>query len=138
MCLLHTGSMGLTNRLNHTTCTGPLTVAEVVDHFRVLEQDPCCPDRVDVLLDVQDGTTAPKSEELHRVTRAIARIRGRVQFGTCAIVAPTDVLFGKMRMFEVFAEDYFHQTQVFRTAGEAEVWLASQRNGQRTAQTPAI
>ena len=126
------------NRLIHTTCTGPITVAEVVDHFRVLEQDPCCPDRLDVLLDVQDGTTVPESQELHHVTRAIARIRGKVQFGTCAIVAPTDVLFGKMRMFEVFAEDYFQETRVFRTAGEAEVWLASQRHGQRTANAPAI
>jgi hypothetical protein len=88
-------------------------------------------------LDVQDGTTVPKSDELHHVTRAIARIRSRVQFGACAIVAPTDVLFGKMRMFEVFAEDYFHETRVFRTCREAEVWLASQRDGQRTAKTPA-
>jgi hypothetical protein len=126
------------NRLIYTTCTGPVTVAEVVDHFRVLEQDPCCPDHVDVLLEVKDGTTVPKSNELQQVTRAIERIRGRVQFGTCAIVAPTDVLFGKMRMFEVFAEAYFDETQVFRTCGEAEVWLASKRHGQRAAQTPAV
>lgn len=126
------------NRLIHTTCIGPITVSEVVDHFRVLEQDPGCPGRVDVLLEVQDGTTVPKSEELEQVTSEIARIRGRVQFGTCAIVAPTDVLFGKMRMFEVFAEDYFQETRVFRTAGEAEVWLASQRQSRQTANAPAI
>jgi precorrin-2 dehydrogenase len=30
-------------RFTHATCTGPITVAEVVDRFRVLEQDPYCP-----------------------------------------------------------------------------------------------
>ena len=115
------------NRLVHTTCTGPITLADVIDHFRTLEQDPACPDCVDVLLDVQEGTTVPKSAELRDVAREIARIRGRVQFGVCAIVANTDILFGMMRMFEVFAEDYFHETQAFRTVGEAEAWLALQR-----------
>src|SRR5262245_46061186 len=88
-------------KLIHTVCAGPLTVSDVVNHFRELEQDPSCPDRADVLLEVHAGTTAPKVTELRDVTLAIGRIRGRVQFGTCAIVATTDLLFGMMRMFEV-------------------------------------
>jgi hypothetical protein len=115
------------NRLVHTTCAGPITVADVIDHFRVLEQDPACPNCVDVLLEVQASTTVPKSAELRSVVGAIARIRGRVQFGVCAIVAGTTALFGMMRMFEVFAEENFHQTQAFRTIGEAEKWLDSRR-----------
>jgi hypothetical protein len=121
------------NRLIRTKCAGPITAAEVVDHFRVLAQDPSCPDRLDVFLEVCAGTTVPKSEDLRDVARAIARVRSRLEFGICAIVASTDVLFGKMRMFEVFAEDYFRQTQVFRTASEAEAWLASQREAPMTA-----
>ena len=31
-----------------------------------------------------------------------------------------------LRMFEVFAEQYFRKLRVFRTASEAEAWLASQ------------
>ena len=126
------------NRLIHTKCAGPITAAEVVDHFRLLAQDPLCPDRLDVLLEVCEGTTVPKSEDLRDVARAIARVRGRVEFGICAIVASTDVLFGKMRMFEVFAEDYFRETQVFRTPGEAEAWLASQRQAPMTAKTIVV
>jgi len=121
------------NRLIRTKCTGPITVDDVVEHFRVLEHDPLCPDCVDVLLEVRDGTSVPKTEELRTVTHEIARIRGRVQFGICAIVAPTDALFGMMRMFEVFTEDYFHETRVFRTVVEAELWLASRRQGPLSA-----
>jgi hypothetical protein len=128
-----TYQIDLANRLIHTQCTGPLTVAEVVDHFRVLEHDPSCPDYVDVLLEVRDGTTVPKSEELRHVVHAIERVRPRVEFGVCAIVARTDALFGMMRMFEVFAEGQFRKTQAFRTIGEAEVWLTIERQPQLMA-----
>ena len=122
-----TYQIDLANRLIRTQCTGPITVAEVLNHFRLLEQDPSCPDRVDVLLEVRDGTTVPTSGELRNVTWEIATMRGRVQFGICAIVAPTNVLFGMMRVFKVYSEDYFRETEVFRDLSEAEVWLAAQR-----------
>jgi malate/lactate dehydrogenase len=37
----------------------------------------------------------------------VARVRPRVQFDGCAIIASRDALFGMARMFEVFAESYF-------------------------------
>ena len=114
------------HRIIRTRCTGPVTIEEVVEHFRVLERDPDCPDRVDVLLDLSEETSIPTKENLQQVTGEIKRIRGRVQFGTCAIVACTDALFGMLRMFEVFAEQYFRESRVFRTASEAEAWLDSQ------------
>ena len=114
------------NRIIRTRCTGAVTIEEVIDHFRALEQDSDCPDRVDVLLDLSEQTSIPKKENLQEVTGQIRRIRGRVQFGACAIVASTDALYGMLRMFEVFAEQYFRKSCVFRTASEAEAWLASQ------------
>jgi hypothetical protein len=117
------------NRLIHTECTGEVTLAEVVDHFRQLEADPECPPYVDVLLDVTQELTIPSSDELRTVTLAIARVRRRVEFGFCAIVAHRDALFGMMRMFEVFTEDYFRETRAFRTLVEAEAWLVAKRKG---------
>lgn len=114
------------NRIIRTRCTGMVTIEEVLDHFRVLERDPECPDRVDVLLDLREETSIPERANLQKITDEIRRIRGRVQFGTCAIVACTDALFGMLRMFEVFAEQCFRKSCVFRTADEAEIWLASQ------------
>ena len=106
-----------TNRIIRTRCIGPVTVDEVSDHFRVLERDADCPDRVDVLLDLSEATAVPQSENLKQVTQEIGRIRSRVQFDICAIVACRDELL-MMRMFEVFAEEYFRETRGFRAAGE--------------------
>jgi len=106
-----------------TRCIGPVTIKDVIDHFRVLERDPNCPDHVDVLLDLSEQTSIPTNENLRDVTREIGRIRNNVQFGACAIVACSDALFGMLRMLEVFTEEYFRQSHVFRTTSEAEAWL---------------
>jgi hypothetical protein len=116
-----------TNRIIRTKCTGPVTIEEVVEHFHVLGQDPDCPDSVDVLLDLSEQTSIPNKENLRDVTSEIKRVQGRVRFGVCAIVAYTDVLYGMLRMFEVFAEQYFRKSYVFRSPSDAEAWLASER-----------
>lgn len=108
-----------------TKCCGAITIEEVVQHFRQLAQDPDCPDRLDVLLDLSEETSIPTRTNLEEVTREIQAIQGRVQFRRCAIVASTDALFGMLRMFEIFTEQYFRQTFVFRTTAEAEAWLAA-------------
>jgi len=123
------------NGIIRTRCTGPVTIEEVIDHFRVLEQDPDCPVCVDVLLDLSEETSVPKKENLQDVTREISRIRGTVQFGTCAIVACTDALYGMLRMFEVFAEQYFRESYVFRKTSEAESWLTSRRSSRPSLDT---
>jgi hypothetical protein len=115
-----------TNGIIRTRCIGAVTIEEVVDHFRVLEQDPECPDRVNVLLDLSDETSVPTKDNLQTVVGEISRIRGRVQFGACAVIACTDALFGMLRMFEVFAEPCFREIRVFRKASEAKAWLAAQ------------
>ena len=123
------------NRIIRTRCIGPVTIEEVVDHFRVLERDPDCPDRVDVLLDLSEEISIPEKANLQKIAEEIRRIRGRVQFGTCAIIVGTDALFGMLRMFEVFTEQYFRESFVFRTVDEAEVWLASRHSTTSAAGT---
>jgi len=113
--------------LIRTRCIGDVTLTEVIDHFQQLARDPNCPARLDVLLDLTEEATVPKSEELRVVTAEIASVRGRVQFGACAIVAPRDALYGMLRVFQVFSEEVFRETLVFRSLPEAEEWLASRR-----------
>jgi len=84
-------------------------------------------------LDRSAETSVPTSDNLRDITREISRIRGKVQFDTCAIVAGTDELYGMLRMFEVFAEQYFRESCVFRTTSQAEVWLASKHPATLTA-----
>ena len=116
-----------TNGIIYTHCIGEVTLREVIDHFRTLENDPECPDRLDVLLDLTQQTTLPRTEELQEVAVEISRVRGRVQFGACAIIVTNQALFGMLRMFEVFVEQHFRESYVFRTTHEAETWLASKR-----------
>jgi hypothetical protein len=116
------------NRIIRTKCIGPVGIEEVLDHFRTLAGDPNCPDNLDVLLDLSEQTTIPTKENLEEVTRAVHNVRCTVRFGSCAIVARQDALFGMLRMWEVFAEPYFRETYVFRTNQEAEEWLASRRH----------
>jgi len=114
-----------TRRVIYTRCIGNVTLDEVLDHFRLLERDPECPDRMDVLLDLSESASVPESHQLRDVSNQIGRIRQRVRFDACAIVAGSDVLFGMSRMFEVFAEKWFRATCVCRTRAEAEAWLTS-------------
>lgn len=112
-------------RLIHTRCVGPVTLEEVLGHFAELIRDPECPDQLDVLLDLRETTSFPTSDQLRAVSSEIGRIRPHVIFGRCAIVTPNDAWFGTARMFEVFASNYFHATEVFRTVDEAALWLES-------------
>jgi hypothetical protein len=113
--------------LIRTKCVGNVTEPEVLQHFRTLEHDPDCPDRLDVLLDLREMITLPSDQNLRAVSQEIARLRERVQFGACAIVASSDAVFGTAKVFEVFAARGFRSTTVVRGPAEAEVWLAEQR-----------
>jgi hypothetical protein len=125
--------MPVTYQLNHETgfietcCRGNVTLEEVLEHFKQLEADPSLPGRLDVLLDLGETTSLPESDELREVARAVERVKDKVQWGTCAIIASRDALFGMIRMFEVFTEGLFARTHVFRSRGEAENYLARNR-----------
>jgi hypothetical protein len=115
-------------KLIRTNCTGNVTVREVIDHFRSLEGDPACPDSLDVLLDLSETTSLPFSGEISAVAVEISRIKKKVRFNICAIVATRDALFGMLRMFSVVAGPDFRAIRVFRVAAEAEQWLASEKS----------
>ena len=111
-----------------TRCAGAVTLDEVLRHFEELETDPSTPARLDVLLDLDGMTSVPERTDLHQITQAVDRLTAKLRWGACAIVASGDVLFGMSRMFTVFAEGLFAQTQVFRERRAAEHWLATARS----------
>ena len=123
-----TYTIDVKEKLIRTKCTGDVKFQEVIDHFRILEHDPNCADRLDVFLDLSRITSLPATGQITGVAREIARIKEKVRFNVCAVVAPTDALFGMLRMFEVMAKPYFTETRVFRSATDAEAWLTSQRS----------
>jgi len=103
-----------------------VTLQEVIQHFQTLEQDPDCPDLLDVFLDLSEMNSLPETREISMVVGQMKRIRKQVRFGACAILASRDAVIGMMRVFEVMAEECFRVTRTFRSAKEAELWLTSQ------------
>jgi hypothetical protein len=108
-----TYSIDSARRLIRTTCSGPVTPTEVIEHFRTLP---------------------PESSDLGRVVAGLRAQEGELPFRLCAIVAPSDLWFGTMRMFEVFASKYFRAIRVFRNLAAAEAWLTSLDPDTRAAQ----
>jgi hypothetical protein len=108
----------------HTRCSGAATFDEVRAHFRELEADASLPQRLDVLLDLSEMQTLPESRQLETLVGDIRRASSRFEWGACAIIAVSDAMFGMSRMFEVFAEQQFERTRVFRDASKARNWLA--------------
>jgi len=106
-------------RVIRTQGTGMVTLADVVDHFRDLERDPDLAGTLDVLLDLSETNSVPEARELQAIPFELARIRDKVRFGACAIVATKDALFGMLRMFAVMAERFFRVIHVFRSRAEA-------------------
>lgn len=106
-----------------TTCIGDVRFEDVIAHFDALEADPRAHGRWDVLLDLTECATLPTSDQLRGVASRIAELAGNVRFGRVAIIASRDALYGMVRVFAVFAEDYFGPTQVVRTVLEGEAWL---------------
>ena len=121
-----TYNIDLARKVIRTTCSRPLTLPEVLDHFRALKDDPACSGHLDVLLNVTDADTVPASNQFREVNAELRAIRDKVQFGLCAVVAGRDAMFGMMRVFEVLAADYFAAIRVFREPADAETWLVSQ------------
>jgi len=125
-----TYSIDRVRRLIRTTCSGPVTSKEVIEHFQLLRQDPLYIQGLDVLLSVSDSDLVPESSDLERVVAGLRAFQGEAPFRLCAIVAPSDTMFGMMRMFEVFAARYFRAIRVFRDLNAAETWLVSAQDGQ--------
>jgi len=108
-----------------THCVGDITLQEVLAHFDEIENDPDCPERLDVLLDFSELGSTPSIFQLLSVTD---RIRSaKVRFGSVAIVAKTDLFYGVARMFATLAETQFFRARVFREFLQAEFWLKSVR-----------
>jgi hypothetical protein len=109
--------------LIRTACIGPVTREEVLAHFEDLERESDLPERLDVLLDLRRITAIPDGEDIGVVAVAVSRLRKRVTWGACAVIAGEDASFGMSRVFEVRTGELFERVAVFRDMASAAVWL---------------
>jgi hypothetical protein len=124
--------MPVTYRINaasslvETTCSGTVTMAEVLHHFDALQQDPARPEPADVLLRFEAFSTPPQTPQLRTVADRIGWQPG-FGFRYCAIVAASDFHFGIGKMFAGHAGGHFSDVGVFRDTEEALAWLDERR-----------
>lgn len=107
----------------HTRCIGNTTLDDVRAHFKTLGADPALPAELSVLIDLTAMESIPDTPQLRAAVGEIDRLRSRVRWRGCAIVATRDALFGMSRMFEVFAQELFERSCVFRDLSQARNWL---------------
>ena len=111
--------------LIQTRCVGDTTLAEVLNHFDLLEHDRNRPAHPDVLLDLTEQASLPTAQQIRAAASRVGVAKWLIDFRACAIVVERDALFGMLRMFEVFAHGHFQRIRVFRDAGQARSWLDS-------------
>jgi hypothetical protein len=114
-------SIDLGPPLVYTTFSGHVTDADLREHLVALLADerfyPMMPELVD-LTDVTDVSVTSAMVE------ASARWLLHSPLARRAIVAPTDVLFGLSRMYQLYRDDLSGDTlKVFRTRERALEWL---------------
>lgn len=112
-----------------TRCVGAITLPEVIKHFQELASNPSLPESLDVLLDLSECETFPEPDQVATISNEIGHMQEkRLNWGSFAIVADRDVLFGMCRMLQTLSAGYFAQSSVFKTHDEAEQWLKSIRS----------
>ncbi len=98
--------------------------ADVIRQFLAAMNDPACPARVELIVDVtrSESLAVRPTDEIRAVAEFIGPYAERVG-GRCAVVASPGVQFGLSAMGSVYSEGVGVVTVVFRTHAEAIEWL---------------
>ena len=113
-----------------TTATGRLTDAELLEHKKVLMDDPKFRPGMRELSDIRGVDALDVSPQ--GVMRAASfdsansPTVGRHQLG---ILVPSDHVFGMARMYQMRTDGNTGGVHVFRDEAEAELWLTSPTEG---------
>jgi hypothetical protein len=83
-----------------------------------------CP-QINIVLDISRVSSPPSSVQLRTLGYKIGYLSCRYQFRYCAMVADSDLMYGISRMLQAYTEDCFEAVRVFRSRGDAIVWLQS-------------
>jgi hypothetical protein len=116
----------------HTRFYGVLTDEDLKWQAEAVTSDPRIRPGTREIVDltgIEDIKASPESLKL--IVATDRSHRDKLAGMRTAIVAPTDLLYGYSRMYEIFAElgESPVTIEVFRTIDEAREWLESQNNG---------
>ena len=122
-----------TGSLRIRSC-GEASVDDFVAQAKLLFGRQRVPRPLHIFLDLREMTPLPTAQEIRGARDSLIRLRGRVTFGCCAVLAEQDATYGMARMWSILVEEIFAAVSVFRSADEAEQWFrAVVRPGQQTS-----
>ena len=96
-----------------------------MSHATALRSDPSAAD-LNELIDFSDVSDVEVTVDgLRRLAERVAELNPTGRSYKVAVVAPSDVLFGLTRLYEVLNEAAPGEARAFRSLEEATSWLAS-------------
>jgi hypothetical protein len=108
------------------TCSGVLTMDEMVGYFATLARDPARVGTFHTLVDLRAVTAMLETGQLRHMTDQLATLPSTIGFGACAIVANDPLSEGGGKLFSVFARERYRAITVVPTIEDAEAWLRLQ------------
>ena len=115
-------------RLARLVLSGPILLEDAIGTLRDMLADPRFDQGWDVLFDLTGAVADFGAAEIRSVrdfVEASQDVRARSRW---AVVAPSDVNYGLVRMFEALSSDLDIRTRAFRSREEALAWLAEDRS----------
>lgn len=102
---------------------------DIIRTFAAALEDPACPPRVSLLVDVtrSESLATRPAADIRNVARALGPYAERIG-GRCAVVASSEVHFGLSQMGAAHSAAVGVEARVFRDREAARAWLASGRN----------
>ena len=97
---------------------------DIIGQFLAAMDDPSCPEKVALLVDVTRSESLEKRtpHEIRRVAEFLGPYLGRIG-GRCAVVANKDVHFGLSSMGSVYGKNVGVEAAIFRDSKSALDWL---------------
>lgn len=105
--------------------TGTYVPPDILRTFAAALDDPACPPRVAVLIDVtrSESLATRPAEDIRAVARHLGTFAERIG-GRCAVVATSEVHFGLSQMGATHSAAVGVEARVFRDRESARAWLA--------------
>jgi hypothetical protein len=110
----------------YTTIEGPTAYEDVKAYLDKLMDDPGFRPGMPGIIDCRNVKSLFSISDL-RKTAADAKMRPKMQVpGRAAVIASSNLIYGLLRMYEVFNEGSPSEIRVFRKPEEAMAWLRHQ------------
>ena len=115
------------NRRVLARLVGDVQLHEMLDVITASTEDPRYRPGFDILSDHTQVGRVVDTGQVHAVVAHLQALADRLAGSRWAIYTRKPASFGMMRMLAVYAEKVPMHVRVFRTAHEAQAWLASPR-----------